>query len=190
MGHTPSLSRLNVGIRISARLSLLASRLVMTATATFGRLGLGSVDARVLVVLDCGPVRAVDICQIIGVNRSAVSRAVKMLVARGLVSRTEEKGVCLSLTGDGVRLCRAVKAVTDEREARLLEQFSHEDLDTLLDFLHRLSRNAAAVGLSVSEMEQVEGHDALPAWGRPWDPAPATPSSTRPPTCWRPARRS
>src|ERR1700742_2343694 len=43
-----------VGTRISARLGALSVRMVATASATYARMGLGSVEARVLLTLSHG----------------------------------------------------------------------------------------------------------------------------------------
>jgi MarR family transcriptional regulator for hemolysin len=155
--HSPIPHR-QVGITVSARLGLLASRLVTTATATYGQLGLGSIEARVLLVLETQSIKPVKVSQLIEVDGAAVNRTVQMLVARNLVIRSARRDAYLSLTDRGTRLCRAVKAVAQEREKRLFEGFSAEELDTLLDFLHRVRLNAAADSTD-RKVEQGESQD-------------------------------
>jgi DNA-binding MarR family transcriptional regulator len=160
-----ALLRPKVGINISARLGLLAGSLVTTATSTYGRLGLGSIGAKVLLALECEPIKAVKVCQLVGVDRAAVSRTVQVLTAEGLVSRTEGRGAYLSLTQRGAELCRGIKAVTYEREERLFEGFSPDELELLIDYLRRMALNMPGMTALTADMDQTLGEDIdrLPA---------------------------
>jgi DNA-binding MarR family transcriptional regulator len=173
MQRTHLLLRPKVGINISARLGLLAGRLVTTATSTYGRLGLGSIGAKVLLALEEEPLKAVKVCQMVGVDRAAVSRTVQALSAEGLISRTEGRGAYLSLTAEGAELCRAIKAVTYEREARLFEGFSAEELDLLVDYLRRMALNMPGMMTLATDMERTLAEDLkdLPAALRPGAPS-------------------
>lgn len=159
MPRTPVILRPKVGINISARLGLLAGRLVTTATSTYGRLGLGSIGAKVLLALESDPIKAVTVCQLVGVDRAAVSRTVQALATAGLISRTEGRGAYLSLTDKGAELCRAIKAVTYEREARLFEGFSPDELDLLIGYLRRMALNMPAMTTLATDMEQTLRED-------------------------------
>jgi len=146
-----------VGIRISAQLGLLSGRLVTTATATYGRLGLGSIEAKVLGELGelgRGSVKSKHICETIGVDRAAVSRTVSSLVARGLVDRIGGRNANLSLTAAGHRLSRSVRDITEEREARLFEDFSDSEIDMTLGYLRRLSLNVTDIALAPGELQK------------------------------------
>jgi len=77
------------GTRISARLGTLSTRLVATASSTWLRVGLGSVEARVLLALGAGPQTSSQVGKLIGVDRAAVCRAVSSLLERDLVLKTD-----------------------------------------------------------------------------------------------------
>ncbi len=59
-------NRAAVGTKISARLGALSVRMVATASATFARIGLGSVEARVLLALGAGQYTSSQIGKLIG----------------------------------------------------------------------------------------------------------------------------
>jgi DNA-binding MarR family transcriptional regulator len=133
------------GTKISARLGALSVRMVATASATYARLGLGSVEARVLLALGSGPQTSSQIGKVIGVDRAAVCRAVSALVERDLVLKLEGRARNVRLTTEGEALIEDIHRVRAERERRLLEGFSDQDAAALLSFLGRLMLNAPAL---------------------------------------------
>lgn len=133
------------GTKISARLGALSVRMVATASATYARMGLGSVEARVLLALGSGPQTSSQIGKLIGVDRAAVCRAVSSLLERDLVLKAGGRARSVRLTGDGEALIEGINQVTAERERRLLEGFSDEEAAALLAFLGRLMLNAPAL---------------------------------------------
>jgi DNA-binding MarR family transcriptional regulator len=141
----PGQQRPMVGTKISARLGALSVRLVATASATYARMGLGSVEARVLLILSSGPHSSSQVGKLIGVDRAAVCRAVQSLMERGLVVKLGGRERAVSLTGEGVDLIEGVNRLTAERERRLLAGFSDEEATALLGFLGRLMLNAPAL---------------------------------------------
>ncbi|MEI9892330.1 MAG: MarR family transcriptional regulator [Caulobacteraceae bacterium] len=137
--------RAGVGTRISARLGALSVRLVATASATYARMGLGSVEARVLLTLGAGPHTSSQVGKVIGVDRAAVCRAVQSLLERDLVTKLGGRARSVSLTGEGAELIESVNRLAAEREKRLLAGFDEEETALLLGFLGRLMLNAPAL---------------------------------------------
>jgi len=136
---------MGAGTKISARLGALSVRLVATASATYARMDLGSVEARVLLALGAGPQTSSQVGKLIGVDRAAVCRAVSSLLERDLVLKLDGRARSVSLTKDGEALIEDVNRVTAERERRLLAGFSDQEAATLMSFLGRLMFNAPAL---------------------------------------------
>jgi len=133
------------GTKISARLGALSVRMVATASATYARMGLGSVEARVLLALVAGPQTSSQIGKLIGVDRAAVCRAVSTLLERDLVLKLDGRARSVRLTSEGAALIEGINQVTAERERRLLDGFSDQEAAALLGFLGRLMLNAPAL---------------------------------------------
>ncbi len=133
------------GTKISARLGALSVRMVATASATYARLGLGSVEARVLLALGSGPQTSSQIGKLIGVDRAAVSRAVSSLLERDLVLKLDGQARSARLTAQGEALIEGINQVRAERERRLLDGFSEQEAAALLSLLGRLMLNAPAL---------------------------------------------
>ncbi len=130
-----------VGTKISAHLGLLTARLAATASATFGRIGLGSVEAKVLFCLGSGPQTASGVGKMMGLDRAAVCRAAQTLAERGFVSKAEGPDRRLSLTPEGEGVLAEVDLIAQARELRLLAGFSAEEKTVILDLLSRLMLN-------------------------------------------------
>ena len=145
--RTPAL-----GAKISARLGSLAGHVVTSASATYARIGIGSVEAKVLFVLDAGPMTAAKISKALGMDRAAISRTVKALVARGLLDRSAGPVADLSLTPRGVIMHGAVRCISEERERRLLSNFSEAERVTLVNYLSRLAVNVPDLSKLADEM--------------------------------------
>jgi DNA-binding MarR family transcriptional regulator len=133
------------GRRISARLGALSVRLVATASATYARIGLGSVEARVILALRAGPQTASQMGKLIGVDRAAVCRAVQTLLERDLVFKLDGRERSVRLTREGEGLVDGINQVSSERERRLLAGFTDEEAAALLGFLGRLMLNVPAL---------------------------------------------
>ena len=133
------------GTKISARLGALSVRMVATASATYFRMGLGSVEARVLQALGSGPLTSSQIGRLIGVDRAAVCRSVSSLLERDLVLKLDGRARSVRLTPQGEALIEGVMRVTVERERRLLAGFSDQEIAALLGFLGRLMLNVPAL---------------------------------------------
>ena len=133
------------GTKISARLGALSVRMVATASATYARMGLGSVEARVLQALGAGPQTSSQIGKVIGVDRAAVIRAVSSLIERDLALKLDGRARSVRLTPAGEALIEGINQVTAERERRLLQGFTEQEAAALLSFLGRLMLNVPAL---------------------------------------------
>jgi len=141
---------------IATRVNWLGNRLVTTASATYGQIGLGFLDARLLYLLGRRPdITAARIAEIIGVDAAAVSRAVKSLKARKLIAEARGPLRSLSLTEDGWALCRLTEKISDEREVRLLRGFSDQEAEQMLSLLNRMLDNMGDVALLAEQVPEV-----------------------------------
>ena len=108
-------------------------------------LGIGLMEWRVVCNLGVEPGRsAARIAEGSGVDKSVVSRAVAELERQGLISTAAEspgRQTALRLTAAGQALHDRGVLRADERELRLLDGFTPEEQDRLVDFLKRLTAN-------------------------------------------------
>jgi DNA-binding MarR family transcriptional regulator len=124
---------------IATRVNWLSSKLVSTATATYGELGLGFLNARIILALGRRPqITAARLAEVIGVDPAAVSRALRELKARKLVEEAKGPVRSLALTPDGQLLRSHVETISDERESRMLHGFSEAEADKMFQFLERM----------------------------------------------------
>jgi DNA-binding MarR family transcriptional regulator len=130
------------GIVISADLGYLAGRLVATASATYGRLGVGSLEAKVLAAIGDGAAsNGAQLSKTLGVDPAAISRTLKALLKAGSVDRSPGAGSRLSLTARGQALCRQIRLVSEERNRRMVGDLSPADQALLVGYLERLWAN-------------------------------------------------
>ena len=148
-----------VGTKISARLGLLTARLAATASATFGRIGLGSVEAKVLFCLGSGPQTASGVGKMMGLDRAAVCRAAQTLAERGFVSKAESSARRLSLTPEGEVVLEEVDAIAEARELRLLAGFTAEEKAVVLGMLSRLMLNVPSLDTLAESRVFAAGND-------------------------------
>ena len=138
---------------IATRVSWLSSRLVTTATATFGELGLGYLNARIVLALGRRPqITAARLSEVIGVHPAAVSRALRDLKLDGLVEEAEGPVRSLSLTAAGAAMRLRVEKLSDEREKRMLKGFSETEASRMLDYLERMLEHMDDVAALAEEL--------------------------------------
>jgi DNA-binding MarR family transcriptional regulator len=130
------------GIALSADLGYLAGRLVATASATYGRLGVGSLEAKVLRAIGGGEAcNGAQLSKVLGVDPAAISRTVKTLLKAGAIDRSIDVGSRLSLTAKGEGLRQQILVIAEERMRRLIGDLSPADEALLLSYLDRLLAN-------------------------------------------------
>lgn len=107
------------------------------------RCGVGVTEWRVMSQLAIEPgIGAQRICEVIGLDKGAVSRSVASLVAAGHVAERADPGDArrqiLTLTGTGDALHARLIGLARERERLMLAGFSEEERAQLVALLKRL----------------------------------------------------
>jgi len=134
---------------LSSRLMVLANLLRRGAILRYKRLtGLSSVEFGLVASLGRRPPMSVArLAEAVGMDKGQISRALAGLVSRRLVARAanpkDSREVLVRLTRSGLSAHDAIVAGGLERNARLLEGFSSEEVATLLVQIDRLTDRAA-----------------------------------------------
>jgi DNA-binding MarR family transcriptional regulator len=129
---------------VGVLLNFLSTRLTASGSATYrSRFGLGILEFRLLVMLAAEPdIPPSRICEVMGLDGGAVSRALRGMEARALVaSRPDRRNPAYklwSLTAEGARLQDAAVPISMERDAILLAGFSDEERTMLIAMLRRM----------------------------------------------------
>jgi DNA-binding MarR family transcriptional regulator len=134
---------------MSSRLMVLANLLKRGAILRYKRLaGLSSVEFGLVASLGRRPpMSVVRLAEAVGMDKGQISRALAELVSRKLVSRgvnpRDNREVLVSLTRTGLAAHDAIVAGALDRNQRLLEQLSKEEVAMLLGHIDRLTDTAA-----------------------------------------------
>ena len=135
---------------VSNRLTSSASLLYRT------RFGIGVTDWRVLAYFHVYPWSTpASACELMGIDKAAVSRSVAILVASGYLQSRPlgQRRIEYTLTDAGRHLHDQIILLALEREEALLEGFSAEERAVLIRLLHRMLGNLPAVGQVDVEQE-------------------------------------
>ncbi len=144
-------SPLDLNRYVPALLTFLANKLATGASGTYRKhFGIGVVEWRLLALLAVeDAITANRICQAIGLDKSAVSRALQTLETAGNVTGQADsrdgRRYTVSLTPQGRALHDRVLKVALERERRLLSDFTAQEVDTLIDLLGRMQAKVPLV---------------------------------------------
>lgn len=136
---------------VPAMLTFLANKLATGASLSYRKhFGIGVVEWRLLALLAVeNNISANRMCQVIGLDKSAVSRSLQALEAAGNVSgqvdSKDARRYSVSLTPQGRALHDRVLKVALERERRLLSDFSPAEVDTLVGLLARMQAKVGYV---------------------------------------------
>ena len=136
---------------MSSRLMVLANLLKRGAMLRYKRLaGLSSVEFGLVASLGRRPpMSVVRLAEAVGMDKGQISRALAELVARKLVAKAvnprDNREVLVCLTRTGLAAHDAIVAGAQERNRRLLEQFSEEELKLFLAQIDRLTETAAGM---------------------------------------------
>src|SRR5216683_4156025 len=134
---------------MSSRLMVLANLLKRGAILRYKRLaGLSSVEFGLVASLGRHPpMSVVRLAEAVGMDKGQISRALAGLVSRKLVAKAvnprDNREVLVSLTRTGLAAHDAMVAGGLERNRRLLEQLSEDELATLFGHIARLTETAA-----------------------------------------------
>lgn len=136
---------------VPALLTFLTNKLSSSASACYRKhYGIGIVEWRVLAMLAVeNHITANRVGQVIGLDKSAISRSLQTLEREGYVTSevdTEDaRRYTVSLTPGGRQLHDRVLETAVRREEVLLADLSEREVDTLIDLLHRMSRQLEKV---------------------------------------------
>jgi DNA-binding MarR family transcriptional regulator len=134
---------------MSSRLIVLANLLKRGAILRYKRLaGLSSVEFGLVASLGRRPPMSVArLAEAVGMDKGQISRALAGLVSRKLVSRAvnprDNREVLVCLTRTGLIAHETIVAGASERNQRLLERFSKDEVAGLLEQIDRLTETAA-----------------------------------------------
>jgi DNA-binding MarR family transcriptional regulator len=134
---------------MSSRLMVLANLLKRGAILRYKRLaGLSSVEFGLVASLGRRPpMSVVRLAEAVGMDKGQISRALAGLVSRKLVSRAvnpeDNREVLVCLTRTGLIAHETIVAGALERNQRLLERLSKDEVAMLLGHIDRLTETAA-----------------------------------------------
>ncbi|WP_258933481.1 MarR family winged helix-turn-helix transcriptional regulator [Nesterenkonia pannonica] len=129
-----------------ATISLLSNTLLWGGSRTYHqRFGIRTNEWRVLSALGGRPgATAAEAGELLGLNKSVVSRSVALLREQGMVVLEREPGAKrLYLTDRGVEVHDAILPIALAREESLFEGFTEEEAAQMRSFLSRMYSNAA-----------------------------------------------
>jgi DNA-binding MarR family transcriptional regulator len=136
---------------MSSRLIVLANLLKRGAILRYKRLaGLSSVEFGLVASLGRRPPMSVArLAEAVGLDKGQISRALAGLDSRKLVAKTanpsDSREVLVCLTRTGLIAHETIVAGALERNARLLEQLSKDEVSMLLGHIDRLTDTAATM---------------------------------------------
>jgi len=135
---------LNLDNYVPAYLTLLAGKISNSASAAYRpKFGVGITDWRIMALLAAEPwISAGRVCDVIGLDKAAVSRSVRAMKSIGIVdvrwAGDDKHRQVIALTRKGLMLHDRMVKLSLERERRLLKSFSAAERKTLIDFLSRM----------------------------------------------------
>jgi DNA-binding MarR family transcriptional regulator len=137
------------------------NQLTATAVRAYGNLGVGFLEARILLALGRNPqLVATNLVQHLGVDRAAISRAVQQLRSAGMIVDDDQRRLSLSYAGWAKH--GQVVGVSDERLVRFTAGLSELELEQLLGFLQRLHENVPQLFLLNIDLAATEGRTRRP----------------------------
>lgn len=135
----------------SALIVLLANKLTSGASSAYrDSFGVGTIESRILAHAAAERwITPQRICKLGGLDKGGVSRSMKFLQERGLISvRTssaDARSVELALTARGQAVQGRIARIASERERRLLSGLTRPQVRVLLDTLQRLNERIPEV---------------------------------------------
>jgi DNA-binding MarR family transcriptional regulator len=149
---------LNLDNYVPAYLTYLAGKISNSASATYRpQFGIGITDWRIMALLATEPwISAGRVCDVIGLDKGAVSRSVRGMKAAGIVDlqRGDDEQVrqAIALTRKGLAMHDRIVKLSLARERQLLKGFSAAERKLLINFLSRM--HTQVVDSSVAEMQR------------------------------------
>ncbi len=140
---------------VPAYLTYLAGKISNSASATYRpRFGIGITDWRIVALLATEPwVSAGRICDVIGLDKAAVSRSVREMKKVGIVDvrsgDDDHHRQIIALSRKGLTLHDRLVMISRAREQELLKTFSAAERKMLINFLSRM--HAQVVDANVTD---------------------------------------
>ena len=144
-------NRLNLQRYVPALVNALSNKLSSGASKCYRKnFSVGIIEWRVLAMLKVeSDITANRIGQVIGLDKAAISRALKQLIEADYVSvkasLEDARSLLLQLTEKGHQLHDRILPIALERERLLLSDVSDEDLEVALRVLSKLNENVQLV---------------------------------------------
>lgn len=158
MGKAEPTPTLDLDRYVPGLLVWVSNKLSASASQLYRRLyDLGVTDWRVLAYIELYPwSTGAQVCELIGLDKAAVSRSFGFLEGRGLLHSRPSglRKVEYACTPEGTRLYGEVLRVALAREDALLHGFSETERSVLIGALHRLLDNlqvVESVGASIAQ---------------------------------------
>ncbi len=142
---------LDLSVYLPHHLTVIANRWARGSSRIYlARFGVGVNEWRLISMIAVEPgVTAHRAGQVTAVDKAVVSRTIRVLEGRGLVTVTQDpddsRKTALRLTPKGYALHDEIVAVALERQRRLLAGFSEDEVAQLTDFARRLVGNLPEV---------------------------------------------
>lgn len=136
---------------VPALITFVSNKLSAGASSVYRRnFNLGVTDWRIIAMLAVEPnITASRIAQVIGLNKAAVSRSLKSLRDRNMVSVVShdesERRKLVALTPAGLKAHDDVMRVALARESLLLEPLTDDEIDTFIGILQKLHKQVDVV---------------------------------------------
>jgi DNA-binding MarR family transcriptional regulator len=150
---------LNLERYVPALITILANRLTMSGSTVYRQLlGVGATEMRVIVIVAAQPnISGIRIGKITGLDKAAVSRALKSLESLGLIKVTADtshvRRQSISLTRLGRLLHTDGMVISLERERRLLKGFGRQQHSELIRLLNLMIANLGEVAALATETD-------------------------------------
>ncbi len=134
---------------VPAYLTYLAGKISNSASATYRpKFGVGITDWRIMALLATEPwITAGRICDVIGLDKAAVSRSVREMKKAGIVETgADQYRQAIALTRKGLALHDRIVKLSLERERQVLKNFSAAERKLLINFLSRMHAQVVDAG--------------------------------------------
>lgn len=144
-------NKLDLKRYVPALVTYLANKLSSGASVCYRRhFDIGVTEWRLIALLKVDTnITANHISEVIGLDKAAVSRALKFLKERRLVSFVKNakdgRSTLIALTSSGEDIHDQIIKVALKREELLLKNFSEQELDTLINLLNKMNNNVTLV---------------------------------------------
>lgn len=146
-----SRKQLDLARYIPALVNFLSNKLSSGASTCYRKnFAIGIIEWRVIAMLKVeSNISANRICQVIGLDKAAISRAVKLLVNDGYINVKQDsqdaRSSLIELNAKGHSLHDRILPIALERERLLLSGISKKDLDVTISVLIKLNENIKLV---------------------------------------------